>query len=159
MSNIVERKDFSVISPSEGHQEFVTVKIKGQRFGIPVLIINDVLNYHPITRVPLAPNEIRGILNLRGHIVTAIDLRRALNVEDSEENQDEMIIVIEENGQWFGFIVDEVGDVMSLPDEQFENNPGTMDDQWKRASSGVYRLENELLVVLNIEAILSTLKS
>ncbi len=159
MSNIVKREDFSVISPSEGNQEFVTIKIENQLFGIPVLMINDVLNFQPITKVYLASPEIRGILNLRGHIVTAIDLRCVLGVEKDETLDEEMIIVIEEAGQWFGFIVDEVGDVISLPDENFENNPGTMDDKWKKASSGVYRMEGELLVVLNIEALLNTLIS
>lgn len=102
-------------------REFVTMIIEGQIFGIPVLQVQDVLGQQKITRVPLAPREVAGSLNLRGRIVTAIDVRTRLGLGAREEKQKSMSVVVDHNGEFYSLIVDQVGEVMSLPASDYEN--------------------------------------
>ncbi len=136
-------------------KDFVTITIADQTFGIPVLQVQDVLGPQKITRIPLAPNEVAGSLNLRGRIVTAIDVRQRLGLLRDEEKNRQMSIVVEFAGDLYSLIVDEVGEVMSLSDADFEKNPPTLDAIWRDISAGVYRLDQQLLVVLDVSRLLS----
>ncbi len=130
--------------------EFVTMTIAGQLFGIPVLQVQDVLGPQRITRIPLAPPEVAGSLNLRGRIVTAINVRRRLGLPPSEDPQDMMSIAVEFRGELYSLIVDQVGEVLSVPARTFERNPATLDARWRDVSTGIYRLDEQLLVILDV---------
>ena len=135
--------------------DFVTIWLDGQMCGIPVLEVHDVLSKQVITKIPKSPDAVAGVLNLRGQIVTAIDLRKRLNLENREENAEEMNVVVEYQNEPYSLIIDKVGDVLSLSEEAFERNPVTLEMCWQSVSSGIYRLEEELLVILDIEKLLT----
>ncbi|MEI8395721.1 MAG: chemotaxis protein CheW [Rhodospirillaceae bacterium] len=138
-----------------GNQDFVTMTIADQLFGIPVLQVQDVLGHQRITRIPLAPPEVAGSLNLRGRIVTAIDVRLRLGLTGRPKNKPEMSIVVDLRGELYSLIVDSVGEVLSLSNEDFERNPATLDHRWREVSTGIYRLNNQLMVVLDVSRLLN----
>ena len=137
-----------------GAKEFVTVTIAGQMFGIPVLAVQDVLGPQRIARIPLAALEVAGALNLRGRIVTAIDLRVRLGLPSRADGEKSMSVVVDHHGEFYSLIVDAVGEVLSLPDEDFERNPATLDQLWRGVSMGIFRLQKELLVVFDVDKLL-----
>lgn len=148
------------ILSTEDHEEFVTMFIEGQMFGIPVLMVQDVLGPQKITRIPLAPPEVAGSLNLRGRIVTAIDVRLRLRLPSRKEDSGvAMSVVVDMRGELYSLRVDSVGEVLSLPAAKFERNPPTLDPLWREFSTGIYRLENKLLVVLDVPRLLDFTKS
>jgi purine-binding chemotaxis protein CheW len=138
----------------EGQHDFVSFTVAGQLFGIPVLKVQDVLGPQRITRIPLAPKEVAGSLNLRGRIVTAIDLRLRLGLDRREKGQTSMSIVVEHHGELYSLIVDSVGEVLSLDAGAYERNPPTLDPRWRDFSDGIYRLNGSLLVVLDVSQLL-----
>lgn len=133
--------------------EYVTVSVGGQPFGLPIGRVQDVFMLNQMTCVPLAPDDIAGIINLRGRIVTAIDLRRRLGMPEGDRAPS-MAVGIEYEGESYGLIIDAVGEVMKLGDETAEPVPVNLDDRLKRVASGVHRLEAGLLVVLDIDHLL-----
>lgn len=139
---------------SDTSRDFVTVRLCGQLIGIPVLLVHDVLRSQQITRVPRAPGFVAGILNLRGRIVTAIDLRARLGLPPREPDAVTMNIVVEHRGDPYSFVIDTVGDVLRLDAAQVERNPVTLDQRWRNVSDGIYRLENELLVIVDVRRLL-----
>jgi purine-binding chemotaxis protein CheW len=139
---------------SEKSQEFVTFTIAGQLFGIPVLQIQDVLSSYHITPIPLAPPEIIGSLNLRGRVVTAIDVRLRLGLPARPSDTESMSIVAENEGELYSLMVDAVGEVLALPQSAFERNLPTLDAKFRSFSEGIYRLDDQLLVVLDVNRLL-----
>lgn len=136
------------------HREFVTFVVGKQLCGIPVLKVQDVLGPQRITRVPLAPPEVAGSLNLRGRIVTAVDLRLRMGLEARPEEDKGMSVVVEHQGELYSLVVDSVGEVLNLSADSFESNPATLDSVWRQFSEGVYRLKEGLMVVLNGDSLL-----
>lgn len=195
---------------AENLSEFVTFNIADQLFGIPVLIVQDILLPENIASIPLAPPEVRGSINLRGRIVTVVDVRVRLglqrrdiasaksaaqleqrrvdeaaeaeakvvreggrvksteeNAADAEERAHEAIesakrkrrehmmgVTVEHNNDLYTLLVDSVGDVISLSKKSFEGNPSTLDPLWREFASGVYRLDKNLMVVLDVGRLL-----
>ena len=139
-------------------REFVTASIGDQKCGIAVLQVQDVLALQRITPIPLAPAEVAGSLNLRGRIVTAIDLRIRMGLPRREDGAHTMSIVVEHQNELYSLIVDDVGEVLKVSDRTFERNPATLDPLWCAYSDGVYRLEEGLLVVLDVSTLLSFTK-
>jgi purine-binding chemotaxis protein CheW len=133
----------------------VTMTIAEQLFGIPVLQVQDVLGHQRITRIPLAPPEVAGSLNLRGRIVTAIDVRLRLGLPARSADKPGMSIVVDHRGELYSLMVDNVGEVLSLSSEDYESNPATLDIRWRDLSNGIYRLNNTLLVVLDVARLLN----
>ena len=140
---------------SADSEDFVTMTIAGQLFGIPVLAIQDVLGPQQITKIPLAPREVAGALNLRGRIVTAIDVRSRLNLDAHAPDEESMSVVVDHDGELYSLIVDTVGEVLSLPNNAFEQNPPTLDTVWRDVSTGIYRLDGQLLVVFDVSRLLA----
>lgn len=136
------------------NKDFVTIRLAGQLCGIPVLDVHDVLSEQTITSVPLSGEAVAGVLNLRGRIVTAINLRKRLGLDEQNEGSEKMSIVVEYNEEPYSLLIDSIGDVMSFPEDSFERNPVTMDPRWQEVSGGIFRLENELLVVLDVDKLL-----
>lgn len=136
-------------------RDFVTMRVNGQLFGIPVIVVQDVLRPQKITPVPLAPREVAGSLNVRGRIVTAIDVRARLGLDSAAAKSPYMLVAVEHKNEIYSLIVDNVGEVLSLSMKDFEHNPSNLPPQWQQVSMGVYRLKSELLVVLDVENLLS----
>ena len=138
----------------EDERQYVSITIADQMFGIPVLIVHDVLGPQRITRIPLAPAEVAGSLNLRGRIVTAIDVRTRLGLERRPEENAGMSVVVEHGGESYSLMVDSVGEVLTLPMHEFQRNPPTLDARWREVSLGIFRLNQELLVILDVDRLL-----
>lgn len=128
--------------------------VAGQLFGIPVLQVQDVLGPQRLTRIPLAPPEVAGSLNLRGHIVTAIDVRTRLGLPPRAADMRGMSVVVDLNGELYSLVIDQVGEVLSLAKDTFEANPPTLDPRWREVSRGIYRLKGQLLVVIDVARLL-----
>lgn len=135
-------------------EDFVTFIIKGQMFGIPVLHVQDILTTDKIASIPLAPPEVKGSINLRGRIVTVIDVRVRLGLEKRDDSERGMGVTVEHQNELYTLLVDDVGDVIGLSPGEYEDNPSTLDNLWREFSVGVYRLEKRLMVVLDVERLL-----
>jgi purine-binding chemotaxis protein CheW len=136
-------------------ETFLTLTVVGQGCGVPVLAVRDVLGAQAITRIPLAPPEVAGSLNLRGRIVTAIDLRRRLGLPPRMAGEGAMSVVVEQQVELYSLLADAVGEVMALPREGFAPNPPTLDPVWRAISRGVHRQDGRLLVVLDVGRVLA----
>jgi purine-binding chemotaxis protein CheW len=134
---------------------FVTFTVARQVCGVPVLLVRDVLGEQTITRIPLAPAEVAGSLNLRGRIVTAVDLRRRLRLPAAPPGTPRMSVVTEQGGELYALLVDQVNEVMSLRSSQFEHTPPTLPAVWAAYGGGIYRLPDGLLVVLDVARLLA----
>jgi purine-binding chemotaxis protein CheW len=136
--------------------EYVTAVIGGQLFGLPISRVQDVFMPERLTRVPLAPSEIAGVLNLRGRIVTAIDMRCRLGLPKRDDGRPSMAVGIEFRGESYGLLIDAVGEVLKLPDTGREANPVNLDVRLARVSAGIHRLDTQLLVILDVDRVLET---
>lgn len=134
--------------------QYVTVVIGGQLFGLPIERVHDVFVPESITRVPLSRPEIAGVLNLRGRIVTAIDMRRRLHLPQRDEGATVMAVGIESRGESYGLLIDNVGEVLDLPSSGREPNPVNLDSRWTAISGGVHRLNGQLMVILDVDRVL-----
>lgn len=139
--------------------EYVTVTIAGQLFGLPIERVQDVFTPQNMTVVPMASHEIAGVLNLRGRIVTAIDMRRRLNLPERDKNVQVMAVGIEYKGESFGLIIDQVGEVLRLSTNTFEHNPSNLDSRWAAVSAGVQRLDGQLMVILDVNRVLASVEA
>jgi purine-binding chemotaxis protein CheW len=138
----------------EATEGFVTVVTGGQLFGLRLERVRDVFVPRGLSPVPLAPPEIAGLLNLRGRIVTAIDLRRRLGLPPRSDGGTPVAVGIEERGELYGLMVDRVGDVLRLRPSTYDANPVNLDQRWAKLCAGVYRLDHGLMVVLDVDKIL-----
>ena len=131
--------------------EYVTVMIGGQLFGLPISKVQDVFMPERMARVPLASAEVAGVLNLRGRIVTAIDMHCRLRLGKRATDRAAMAVGIEFRGESYGLLIDSVGEVLKLADNTREPVPVNLDPHLARVSCGVHRLEKQLLVVLDVD--------
>jgi purine-binding chemotaxis protein CheW len=138
----------------ENVTEYVTALIGEQLFGLPISRVQDVFMPDRLTRVPLAPPEIAGVLNLRGRIVTAIDMRSRLGLGKRDNAGRPMAIGIEYNSESYGLLIDTIGEVLKVADDTREPNPVNLDARLARVSAGVHQLDGQLLVVLDVDRVL-----
>lgn len=134
--------------------EYVTAMVGGQLFGLPIRRVQDVFIPDRLTRVPLAPPEIAGVLNLRGRIVTLIDLSLRLGLERQYNGGPTMAVGVEFRGESYGLLIDSVGEVMKLDAAALERNPINLDPRLASVSAGIFRLEGQLLMVVDVDRIL-----
>ena len=144
-----------VRSDNEYAAEYVTAIIDRQLFGLPIGRVQDVFVPARTTRVPLSPAEVAGVLNLRGRIVTIIDMRRRLGLPARSSPGPDMAIGIDREGEAYGLLVDSMGEVMRIPDAVRVANPVNLDPGLAAVSAGVYRLEGTLLVMLDVDRVLN----
>lgn len=139
-------------------QQVLAVYLGSEMFGIPISHVQGVLETLPLTYVPLSSPAIKGVMNLRGRIVTAIDLRTTLRGEDKMlvgAPQANMSIVIEEDGELYSLLVDTVGDVHTLAVAHIAEPPLTMAESLKKVSSGVFALRDKIMIILKPAALLN----
>ena len=141
--------------PMSEHRQFCTFFREERFFGIDVDKVQEVIRYQTITPVPLASPVIRGLINLRGQIVTAIDLRRLLNIGDRDDEYRPINIVARTRQATFSLLVDRIGDVLDVDQERFEHPPDTLDGIARELIHGTYKLQGCLLLTLNIDKLFS----
>lgn len=135
-------------------KEYVTATVGDQLFGLPILRVQDVFIPERITPVPLAPPEIAGVLNLRGRIVTLIDLRQSLGLGTRADDAPAMAIGVESRAESYGLLIDSVGEVLKLDDGAREPNPINLDARLARVTAGIHRLDGQLLMVVDVDRVL-----
>ena len=136
---------------SATQQQFCTFYIQGLLFGVEVETVQEVIRHQEMTGVPLAPEVVAGLINLRGQIVTAIDLRRRLGVHDRLDGGLPMNVVVRTGDGAVSLLVDEIGDVVEVEEKDFEEAPETLASTSRELIRGVYKLKNELLLVLDTQ--------
>ncbi len=134
-------------------KQFCTFYLDNYCFGVSVLEVQEVFRYQEITSIPLAPKVVTGMINLRGQILTAVNLRLRLGMEPRPEDQVPMNIVTRTNGTVMNLLVDRIGDVMEIPEDLFELPPDTVQRSMRELVIGVYKLKNRLLMVLDTKKI------
>lgn len=141
---------------SEEKNQYVMMKVNEQLFGMRVDGIEDILLPQKITPIPLAPDEILGSLNLRGRIVTAVDLKRKLGIPSKprEISDDYRSAVVDYEGELYSIIVDEVSEVLSIGPSEIAHNPENLSEKWKSISDGVYSFKDKLMIILNVHKLL-----
>ncbi len=132
--------------------EYVTFRLADQWLGIPVDTVQEVLMAQRIARVPMAPTAIAGFLNLRGQIVTAVDVRTTLALPPRDPSHAVMNVVVRHDGELFAFMVDDVGDVVAVNDDALDVTPPTLDARWRAACQGIVRRDDDLLLILDVQA-------
>jgi purine-binding chemotaxis protein CheW len=135
--------------------QYSTFFLDGLFLGIEVRRIQEVIRYQEMTRVPLAPAMIQGLINLRGQIVTAIDLRRRFELPARPEGQLPMNVVVRSDDGAVSLLVDEIGDVVEIQDEAYERPPETLKGVARELVTGVYKLKERLLLVIDTERTVS----
>lgn len=130
-------------------QQFCTFVVHGQWFGVPVEQVQEVICYQEMARVPLMPPVVRGLINLRGQIVMAIDMRRRFGMEERPEALLSMNVVIRADDGPVSFLVDEIGDVLELEESSLERPPEILRESTRELVHGIYKLPDRLLLVLD----------
>ena len=143
----------------EGKNEYVTFFIGKHQFGLDVVSVRDVFKTSKITSIPKSRKEVYGVLNLRGKIVTVIDMYNLLGLNISQKNSSPMYTVVEYKGESYALQIDKVGDVMALSQDTFEESPRTMTESWRNLSKGVHKLKDDLLIILDVNKILSFIEA
>lgn len=136
--------------------QLVSFKIGDEEFGVDILSVKEINRMLQITRVPNSPNFVEGVINLRGKVIPVIDLRIKLNMERTEYSPDTRIIVVEINNQTVGFIVDSVKEVLRIPESIMEAPPELAAGVDSRYITAVGKLEDRLLILLDLEKVLLT---
>ena len=130
-------------------QQFCTFVVDEGLFGVEVERVQEILRHQEMTPIPLAPSAVRGLINLRGQIVTAIDLRRRLELPDRPAGQIPVNVVIQTDDGAVSLLVDEIGDVLEVPEKAFERSPETLQGTARELIRGAYKLDGRLLLILD----------
>jgi len=136
-------------------QQYSTFLVDDLFFGVEVLRVQEVIKFQNMTRVPLALKTVQGLINLRGQIVTAIDLRRRLELQEREEGEEPMNVVIQTDGGAVSLLVDEIGDVLELTEDTLEPPPPTIHGVARELVTGVHKLDGQLLLILDTEKVIT----
>lgn len=146
-----DKKNQKPEGAKKAKRQFVTFLVGRYFFGIDVTRVQEVLRRQDMTGVPLAPTVIKGLINLRGQIIPAIDVRTRLGIEVDAAADEPMTVVSRADGETVSFLVDEIGDVVEVFESQFESTPATVREDWAGVVDGVYKLDGRLLLALNPE--------
>jgi purine-binding chemotaxis protein CheW len=141
-----------------GRKQFSTFVVDRLLFGVEVDTVQEVIRYQQMTRVPLAPPVVKGLINLRGQIVTAVDLRCRLGLRERAATDLPMNVVIRHEDGAVSLLVDEIGDVLEVEEESFELPPETLDGKARELIRGVYKLNDRLMHVLDSKKVVEVEK-
>ena len=147
--------DKYAVGYTDALQEFVTMRIGDELFGVSVMAVQDVLRRQVVAHVPLSPSIVAGSLNLRGRIVTVLDMRNILGLPPVESVEEAMHVVVEYNGELYSLMVDRVGEVLGLPLDKLEKSPANLSEAWREIAAGVFKLEEDILVILDAHNLLN----
>lgn len=139
-------------------RQYSTFYISNRLYGIDVTQVQEIVKPMPVTPIPLAPDYVRGLINLRGQVATALGLRELFGIEE-DPPEDYMNIVCRIGGSLISFHIDKIGDVKNVVADDFEETPQTISERVRRFMEGVYKVDGELLSVINIALIMNTLNN
>ncbi len=148
MEGEVRKKDTELL-------QLVTFSIGGEEFGVEILTVQEIIRMLEITRVPKAPDFVEGVINLRGKVIPIIDLRKRFGLESKSHDKNTRIVVIEINKMIVGFVVDSVSEVLRIPADTVEPPPPVVAGLDSEYISGVGKLEDRLLILLDLDRLLS----
>jgi len=131
--------------------QLATFKLDNRLYGVDVERVQEALRLHNRTRVPQAPKEVAGLVNLRGQVVLLVDLRARLGREPYADDDEPMMVVVKVDGEPISLLVDQVGDVLELDSDQFGPPPPTLEPALRDVVRGVYSLEDGLLLSLDVD--------
>lgn len=151
-----KRKRLGITDDTEPAEDYLIIYLEDQTFGVPVLQIQDVLGSMSFTRVPLSPPEVSGALNLRGRIVTAINVRQRLGLPKYSGDKPPLSVVVEHESELYSLVIDGVGDVLSIKERLIQDSPPTLDQLWRDISTGVFRMDEKLMLVLDVSKLLES---
>ena len=132
-------------------RQLCTFFLDGHLFGVDAQTVQEVIRYQEMTRVPKAPPSVRGLINLRGQIVTAIDLRSRLGLKPREAGKLPMNVVVRSDDGAVSLLVDQIGDVIEVDSDSFETPPDTLQGPARELVKGAYKLEGRLLLLLDCD--------
>ncbi|SDQ20656.1 chemotaxis protein CheW [Quadrisphaera sp. DSM 44207] len=130
--------------------QLATFWLDGDLYGVEVEHVQEVLRFQGLTRVPLAPTAVAGLINLRGQVVTAVELRERLALPPRPEGNDAIVIVVRLHGEAVSLLVDGIADVVDVDVRDFEAPPDTMDGAARELIRGAYKLDGRLLLALDV---------
>ena len=136
--------------PRAATEQLATFWLDGDLYGVEVEHVQEVLRSQNLTRVPLAPAAVAGLINLRGQVVTAIELRERLGLPPRPEGTDAVVIVVRLHGEAVSLLVDSIADVVDVDVRDFESPPDTMDGRARELIRGAYKLDGQLLLALDV---------
>jgi len=148
MENHTQKKDADLL-------QMVTFNIGGEEFGVEILTVQEIIRMMQITRVPKAPDFVEGVINLRGKVIPVIDLRKRFGMDSRGHDKNTRIVVVEINKMIVGFIVDSVSEVLRIPADTVEPPPPVVAGLDSEYISGVGKLEDRLLILLDLDRLLS----
>lgn len=128
----------------------VTFTLDDRTYGVGVAAVQEVLRGLPRTRIPLAPRTLAGLINLRGQVLSAVDLREQLELPARQEDDEPMLVVIRVAGEPVALLVDSIGSVVDVDDTQFEPPPDTLTGRSRELILGAYKLDTRLLLALDV---------
>jgi len=137
--------------------QYSTFSLAGNLFGIDVMKVQEVVKPMQMTKVPLAPPFVRGLINLRGQIATAIDMRALLGLEENSEKDKQMNVICVADGALLSLLVDEIGDVLDVSNRSFEETPDTVPQSVRRFMTGLHKIPGNLLSVIDTKKVFSHL--
>ena len=140
-------------SMKDTHQ-FVSFRLSDEEYGIPILRVQEIIRYEELTRIPQSEEFIDGVLNLRGRVVPVIDLRKRFILTDAERNNATRIVVVEIDNQVVGLVVDAVNEVQTIEENQIDPPPPLGTGISAEYIYGMGKIEDRLIILLNIERIL-----
>lgn len=138
------------------NQQYATFYLGGLLLGVDVLKVQEVLRYQTMTPVPRASDDVAGLINLRGQIVTAVELRQRLGMPERSPDKLPMNVIVHSEEGPLSLLVDEIGDVLDVPLETLDPCPETMAEQASRFLSGIHKLDGALLAILDVDRLART---
>jgi purine-binding chemotaxis protein CheW len=138
-------------APAATSGQLATFRLDGDLYGVEVEHVQEVLRSQNLTRVPLAPPAVAGLINLRGQVVTAIELRERLGRPPRPQGTDAVVIVVRLRGEAVSLLVDSIADVVDVEAGDFEAPPDTLDGQARELIRGAYKLDGQLLLALDVQ--------
>jgi purine-binding chemotaxis protein CheW len=136
--------------------QLVSFKIGDEEFGVDILKVQEINRMVEVTRVPNAPEYVDGVINLRGKVIPIVDLRRRFGMQRKEHDKNTRIVVVELNGKIVGFVVDAVSEVLRIPKSVTEQPPPIVAGIDADYITAVGKLEDRLLILLDLERVFST---
>jgi len=143
----------ATINPTQqSNTELLTCRVGTQWIGFRVQQVREVVHQQQRTVVPMAPSAVAGLINLRGKVITELDIRRVIGLTHREEGEPFHVAIVEtSSGEDFGLIVDDVGEVVMMNENLFEATPRSLDATWRQVSDGVLKQEEQVLVLINVD--------
>ncbi len=139
------------VSQVKSIRQLTTFSLGEYKYGIDVMKVQEVTNSLPMTKVPIAPNYVRGLINLRGQIATAIGLRELFGLGQSQPDTTRMTVICKIDGALLSLLVDSIGDVIEIPDVDYEPVPDTVQGQIRKFMSGVYKTKEAILSIIDLD--------